>query len=450
MNSKATMCILFQDETVETVFIDRTLLGAQIRFMQRLPRDEHVFEEIGRLMRSPEKMPARVLLCPPRELTLQRTLRYPVVADADLEGMVRFEASRHVPLPEAERSLGWAAVPSVDQKQTILNLVAARSSDIQTLVAAFEEAGVPIDEAVPFSSALFPILGSRPTLLVVSDVRHVELCLYGEGQLQDSQSINAEAPGFAAEQVISAARRMTAGHRSWLGMEGVARIRTCGPAPLDGSFGADLGAAFGLSVLPLEPPEETGDLESPLADVLLAGTARLPAGISLLEQSGRKVPMSKRTMLIGGLCILLVAELAAWAGLKTAAPAMQRKEIARELAAARRRAAPVQRMADRNREMHRQLYRLDEICRSHISSMQVLKSLSDLLPEDTYLYLINYRNGSISLKGLSKEPDRIPDLLMSSPLVEAISKSDIGKKEGDYHAIAINLTLRTPDEETER
>lgn len=446
MTHKSTLCILFRDETVDVVYVDRSVLGAQVKFMQQLPRDEAVFDAVAGLMQSVEKMPARVLLCVPREQVMQRTLRYPSMAPGDIASMIQFEATRHVPLAEGDRTLGWSAVDAPEKKQVVLNLVAARHSDIQLLVDRFEQAGVPIDEALPFSSALISVLGDKPTLLVVSDVRKVELCLYGEGQLQDSQVLTKDAPGFSPERVVTAARQMAAKNKDWLGMEGVSRILLTGSVPLD----ADLGTAFGLHVQSLDVPEAFVSVEEPLTDVLLAASAELPADLNLIEHSGRKVPISKRTILVASLCAVLAIELVAWMGFKTAAPALQRKQVAEEIGKVKRRAAPIQRMKDKNREMRRQLYRLDEICNRHMSAMDVLARLSDTLPEDTYLQLANYKSGeSLQIRGLSKEPERLPGLLLDSPMVEAISKSDIGKKEGEYHSFVITVTLRTSDENTD-
>jgi hypothetical protein len=449
MNNKSNMCILFRDETVDVVFVDRTVLGAQVKFMKRLPRDEQVFDAVAELMGAVEKTPQRVLLCVPREMVMQRTLRYPSMAPADISNMIQFEATRHVPLSEQDRTLGWASVASPDEKQVVLNLLAAREADIHTLIASFDAAGVPVDEAVPFSSAIFPIFGNKPTLLVVSDARNVELCLYGEGQLQDSQVIAHDSPGFSPERVVTAARQMTAKHKDWLGLEGIGQVFLTGSAGLSEEFEGRLGGAFGLHVQPLEVPDGFSGLEEPLADVLLAASAELPLELNLVEHTGRKVPISKRTILVGALCALLAVELIAWFSFKTGAPLLQRKQVAEEISKVRRRAAPIQRMKDKNREMRKQLYRLDEICSRHVSAMQLWGGLSELLPEDTYLQMGYYKDTLLHIRGQSMEPDRLPELLLASPYVEAISKSDIGKKEGDYHSFSISVTMRTPDEETD-
>jgi len=446
MVKKANMCILFRDEAVDVVFIDYTVLGAKIKFMERLPRNEAVFEAIAERMQSVEKTPSRVTLCVPRADVMQRTLRYPAMVQNDLANMIEFEATRHVPLPENDCVLAWSAIPRADDTQLVLNLVAARKSEVRALAGCFEEVGVPIDEMVPLSSAIVPALAATPTLLVVSDVQNVELCLYGEGQLQDSQLMGRDAPGFSPERVLTAARQMVAKHKEWLGDESIGRIWLTGGTELSESFEADLGTAFGLRVHPLEAPEGFGT-EEPLADVLLAATAELPLHLNLLENRDRKVPISKRTRIISGLCALLAIELIAGLAFKTGAPALQRKQVAEELAKVRRRVAPIQRMKDKNREMKRQLYRLDDIFQQYVSVMAVLQAASDTLPDDTYLRSLTYKRGEgIRIRGSSKEPDRLPGLLMAIPMVDTISTSDIDKKVGDYHEFSLSVTLRNPDE----
>lgn len=444
MTNKAALCILYRDEAVEVVFLDRTVLGVRIKFIERLPRNDEVFAAVAGLMQGAGKVPSRVVLCIPRAMAMQRTLRYPALVQADLANMVQYEATRHVPLPEGDRALAWSSVPSSDGKQVVLNLLAVRQSELRALVERFEAAGVPIDEAVPFSSSIVSLVGATPTLLAISDDRHLELALYGEGQLQDSQTLPRNAPGFSPERVATAARQMAAKHKEWLGDEGIGRIFTAGPQPLE----ADLASAFGLHVRPLEFPEGVDAVEGASADAVCAALAQLPPQMNLLEARGRKVPVSRRTLAMVSLCALLAIELVAWFAVKTAAPSIQRRQVAEELAKVRRRAAPVQRMQEKNREMRSQLYRLEELCGRHVGTMEILRQLSEALPDDTYLRSVGIDDGQgIRLRGLSKAPERLPELLMAHPMVEAISTAEIEKKVDDYHEFSLTVTLKESDED---
>lgn len=444
MFKKANMCILLWDETADIVFIDRSVLGTQIKFMERLPRDESLFDTIVERMTESEKTPARVMLCIPRTAAIQRTLSYPVAVAADIGSMIQFEATRHIPLPEEDRMLAWASAESPDEKQIVLNLVATRKAEVRALIDDFEEAGIPVDEAVPFSSLVGPMLGDVPTLLVLADSQHFELSLYGQGMLQDSQVISKKAPGFSDSRVSMAARQMVAKHKAWLGDEGIGRILIGGPELLPRDLKEDLATAFGLHVHSLEAPEETANAvaEEMLIDALLAASIESPPTLNLLEDRQRKVPIRKRTLVIAGLCLLLVVELLVVIGLKTSAPALQRRKIAWEIKEMREQTASAQEMKNKNRIFRKQLQQLEQVCGSRASSMEIMQRVSDALPEDSYLRQCSCDNEKITLRGNSKEPDKLPELVMELPFVDTISTSEVGRKSGDYYEFTLEARLR--------
>ncbi|MDF7800326.1 PilN domain-containing protein [Pontiellaceae bacterium B1224] len=446
MSAKTTMCILFGDKTVDAVFVDRSMLGTQIKFMERLPRDEDVFSAVAALMKAETKTPARVMLCIPRGSAIQRTLSYPMAAKGELDNMIRFEATRHIPLPEDNRLLGWSTADTPDEKQVLLNLVAASRTDVRGLIDQFEQAGVPVDEAVPFSSAIAPTLSDVPTLLVLADEEHIELCLYGRGILQDSQLISSTAPNFCMERVVIATRQMVAKHKSWLGDEGISRIFTGGAGQLIDGLAAELGTVFGLHVHALELSETLNTLPSeeqePLVEVLLAASIDLDPTLNLIEDKKRKVPISRRTLIISGLCILLSIELLAIYGYNIGSPWLQRKKIAREIAKMQQVTADIQDMRNENRIYRKQLIQLEKVSESQISIMEILKAVSDVLPEDSYLNGFSCDGAQLTLKGNSKEPGQLPQLVLELPFVDILNASDIGRKEGDYYEFELSVSLR--------
>jgi Tfp pilus assembly protein PilN len=440
------MCILFGDKTVDAAFVDHSMLGTQIKFMERMPRDEQIFSAVAERMKSEPKMPARVMLCIPRSSAIQRTLSYPIAAKGELENMIRFEATRHIPLPEDNRLLGWSTADTPDEKQVLLNLIAASQSEVRELINQFEQAGVPVDEAVPFSSAVSPVLADAPTLLLLVDDGHLELCLYGQGILQDSQLISCTAAGFSSERVLISTRQMVAKHKSWLGDEGISRIYTGGAGQMIEGLAGELEAVFGLHVHPLEL---SGTMDSvlteeqePFIEVVMAASIDLDPTLNLIEDKKRKVPISRRTLIISGLCILLTIEILTFYGFKNGAPWLQRQKVALELREMQRATADIQEMRNQNRTYRKQLVQLEQVCESRSSIMDMLKAISDALPEDSYLNGFSFDGGQLTLKGNSKEPGQLPELVLALPFVNALSKSDIGRKEGDYYEFELSVSLR--------
>jgi len=453
MSKKSRMCIIMWDGVIDTVFIENTMLGSDMKMMLRLPRDEEAFAKIGDALHETERTPARVTLCLPRNSAMLRTLRYPIMVRDEIGNMIQFEAIRHIPLPEEDRALAYAAVPASDEKQLVVNLLAARQSEIRKLIDAFAEADVPIDEVAVFSSLIAPAVANAPTLLVIADEKNIELCLYGEGIQQDNRLLSRSAPGFSEDHIITAARQMAAQNRRWLGDEGVGCILLAGPTETSETFRENIGMAFGLHARPLEAPAdlaalcaETGD--EPLCEALLAISTETVPTINLIEDQNRKVPISTRTIITTTLCALLAIELVAAFVIKTYAPVWERKEVAKKIAIMKKKVEPVQQMKEENRVLREELARLEEMCKTHVSAMEVLRVLTETLPDDTYLRFVSYRRAySLHIRGFSKDPNKLPVLLQNMPYVKGIDRSDIGKKRDDYHEIDFQMALRSPDDE---
>ena len=104
--------------------------------------------------------------------------------------------------------------------------------------------------------------------------------------------------------------------------------------------------------------------------------------------------------------------------------------------------ADIQEMRDKNRIFRKQLYQLEQVCGDRASSMEILKAVSDTLPEDTYLRQMSCSHEEIKLRGYSKEPDKLPELVMSMPFVDTISTSEIGSERDGYYDFNLSASLR--------
>lgn len=449
MTGRSNLVLVFRDRTVDAVWTEQSLLGPSVRLMERFARDDKMPAALEAQIRAADKIPSRVLVCLPREMVMQRTLVYPASVQNDLAQMIQFEAVRHVPLPEAERRIAYASAPLPGGKQIGVNLLAARGAEISALLEPLTAAGIPVDEVTSLSSLLVPADSSVPLLLVLADEIRIELALFADGLLQDSMLIDRQAAGFSKETLADAVRRLTVRHREQLGAEGIGKILCAGPAPLPEEFTHGLEAAFGLHVHPLEVPEELKAVQASFADkpvlteALCVSVAEPPVSLSLIDRPGRKIMLSRRTVIIAGLCALLAVELLAGGLVRIFSPAVALRTAERDAAELKRKAAPVQTVKNQNRELRSELDQLNELGRTRVSIMGMMKTVSDTLPEDTYLLAFEYAKGDkITVRGRSKTPDRLPQLIQSLPFVESIEESDTGEKENEYYGFRISAALK--------
>lgn len=453
MAGKSNLVLIFRDRTVDAVWTEQSLLGPAIRLMERVPRDAQMPEFLAAKIRAADKTPARILVCLPRSMVMQRTLAYPVAVQNDLSQMLQFEAARHVPLPEADRRIAFASAPLPGGKQIGVNLLAARNSEISALIAPLVAAGIPVDEVSSLSSLLVPSADGVPVLMILTDDAHIELALFANGLLQDSLLVSRHADGFGKETLVDAARRMIVRHHETLGSEGIGRIICAGESELPEDFRNSLEVFFGVHLHALEVPEILQAVVSSsaapvLTEALCASVAEPPASLNLIDRSGRKVPLSRRTLMVAGLCALLAAELIAGGLIRTFSPAMALKAAEHDTVELKRRAAPIQVVKNQNRELRSELEQLTTLGKTRVSIMGMMKTLSDTLPEDTYLTSIAYSRGDdIKLKGRSKVPDQLPQLIQSIPFVKTIEESDTGEKTDEYYGFTISAALRSARDE---
>jgi Tfp pilus assembly protein PilN len=181
-----------------------------------------------------------------------------------------------------------------------------------------------------------------------------------------------------------------------------------------------------------------------LAEALCAAVAAPPPTLNLIERPRRTVSLSRRTLIIAGLCILLTVELLAGWLIRTVSPAIALKAVKHETVDLKRSAAPIQVVKNQNRDLRGEIEQLDALGKTRVSVMSMLKVLSDTLPEDTYLQGITYSRGdNIQIKGRSKTPDRIPQLVQGIPFIKTIEESDIGKKDDQYFRFSLSAALRS-------
>lgn len=445
----SSLTLLMWDDAVDVVMMEQSILGPAVRLMERLPRDEKRFETVAARVAELGKTPSRVVIAMPRSRTVMRTLRYPAVVQNDLEQMVPFEATRHLPIPEAERGLGYAAVPVDDGKKLDVHLLAARKEDLRGVLDSMESVGLPVDVVLTFSSLIAAEAGAVPTVLIISDAQRVELSLVCNGLVCDSMLLPRDGSGSLADPV----QRMISSNNERLGAAGAARLIFAGPVPLEGELKEDLGTALGLTAESLAVPEGVSAAldefdGEPMVESLCAASAFPAATLNLTESTRRTVPISRRTKWLAGLAALLLIEVVAGWILWTTAPARAISGIEKDLSAMRRKSAAAQKLKDQNRMMRNDLTQLHELVNTRVSVMELLKTLSDTFPEDTYLTALSYeRGGRMRVKGRSKEPDTLHELLLGVPFISTIEASDINEKRGEYHSFTMTVSLKGSDDE---
>lgn len=441
MIRKFNLALFMWDDVLDAVLVERSVLGPEIRLSERRPRSDKAWTELCEKIAALEINDPFVTVSIPRQTVLLRTLGYPAAVKDNLTTMLPLEANRHLPLPEEDRTLAWATAEAGADLQ--LQMIAAKQSVLTETLAPLLEAGLHVDYALPASAFISRATNQKKTLVLIHDTQHTEVCLCADGLIRESVLLQSPA----AEQIMENAQRLLARHHGWLGDEGVEQIISAGPVPISEELQNQLSVAFGLSALPLNHPDGIKAAE-PL-EALLAALDERPESLNLTQARSRKFSMSRRAGILTALAALLLTQLIAWPILYAQAPRASESRLTREIRRLKKQSASLQQMKTEIRQMRDELGNLEKLSQDQLSMMQVLQTVSETLPEDSYLTRIQFsKTGDLKLSGLSKNAGSLSGILLKLPFVEDIVKSENKERSNsEYSDFTINFTVKDMNDE---
>lgn len=436
MIRKFNLALFIWDDVLDAVLVERTVLGPEIRLSERMPRAENTIVKLTEKLEALHISDLFVSVSLPRDATLLRTVSYPAVVADNLETMLPLELNRHLPLPENERALAWST--AIIGADLLLQMIAMKTSELTAHLAPFTERGLQIDYALPACAFISHWINPGPTLLIINETNHTELCLCGDGLVRDSALLTHTSD----DAVLETAQRLMAAHRKWLGAEGVERIISAGPTPLSEKIKNELSVAFGLTAHPLNLPAEMAS--ECQQEALLTALNEFPESLNLTKARTRKFTMSRRALTISALATLILVQLIAWPILYAQAPKRTEAKLNQQIQRLKKDAAPLNTVKTEVRQMRAELDILERLSKDQLSMMQVLKMVSDTLPEDAYLERIQFeKTGQLALSGRSKNPSTLSGLLLGLPFVKDIVSSNTKERtSSEYTDFTITFTLK--------
>lgn len=447
MIHKFNLAIFMWDEVLDAVLVEQSVLGPEIRLAERVPQTDTALAELSSKIAEFKTQDLGVSVAIPRRDVLLRTLPYPAVVQENLETMLPLEINRHLPLPEEDRAFGWTSL--VDGEELFLQLVAMKNSALANRLAPFVAQEVPVDYALPCSLFLCGLMEKAPSLLLITDAQHTEICLCGGGLIRESLRITETESGA----VVDAAQRLISRHQAWLGDGGVERIVGAGPVAFSESLKNELSVALGVAVQSLSAGKEVSgesDFELIPSEALVSALNPPPVTLNLTEARPHKFKMSRRAITMTALVLLLLTELIAWPILYANGPKATGKKLSQEIRALKKETAAVQEMKTEIRQMRTELSNLENLSQDQLSMMQVMKLITDVLPADAYLTTLQFeKSQQLKLQGYSETPSAIPSTLLELPFVKDIIKSDTNARAGsEYVQFIISFTLKEMTDES--
>lgn len=184
-----------------------------------------------------------VIACLPRHLVTARFARLPHAAPEQLRGMIEFEAQQHILFPLEEVILDYKLLdetrvvltPGTEDLQPVL-LAAARKPLVAEVMAAFDKAGVTLEQLSVSSLALSENISDslEPTALISVNFGSVDVVVVGSGELLFSRSSTVDVNGVArevgAQRLSEEITRSFTAYQNEFRQKSLSRVLICGAA----------------------------------------------------------------------------------------------------------------------------------------------------------------------------------------------------------------------------
>lgn len=398
---------------------------------------------------------AEVVLGVPGAEFLMRRFETPPVKPGSLPELVGFEIERHLPGKREEFLCGWRVEGRSGGGGHRVLVGAVRTAALEKAAGLLGRANFPATSVQPEPLALAAVLarahrGVGETLLLELGAGAVGAHLLREGTVVFSRTLphpdtrwrdsfgggGAESEG-AAELRRGAALALAEFLLERLGrplfresLPGgkIPEICLTGAGANRGPLVERLREGLGVPVRVFTPwpmvrwagpPQDLAPFRLPLALALLAG-AGSAAGLELAEERQAALHRAPRLRLTAALAALLAAVLAAHLG---GWALRQQRQLARldgEIRALKVKMTEVDAVNRRVQEQRTRLRALRSTVDGRPRQAEILRELTALIPNDSYLSECSFREGGVEITGLSPAASKLLPTLEESPLFAGV------------------------------
>jgi general secretion pathway protein L len=443
---------VYLDETALTLaHVDKGLKGLQVKHILKLPREGG--EDLGQRVKDTvsqwglEACP--VSLAVSRDLGFLRPAALPRAAAENLAQVVAYELDRFLPLPAERLYYDFQVLGSTEAEIRIM-LMALPREPVDGCLALLSQAGlrltsVELDTAA-VANSFAQLTGKLPSswLLVHLEEGAYELALI-QGQVINGYRQGRSPSGADLNRVLAAeiGRFVSMGHNLktlCLYGEGLPGFQVTALSETH-----NLNPVYPSHLAIQNLPQET-ELDGALAAV---GAALRSLG--KVSQAGNLLPVSERAAVHLGrfsfnnlMLLVFLALCLLWAGSALIHKRVELYQVNRQLAAVEPEARQVERQLEESRALAKQLENFRKIG-STPDKLKILKDLTELIPDNTWLFNLRLSRQNLDISGMSKSASDLIPLLeksgwltkteFASPIVTDANKQEHFKIKSDFKGL---------------
>jgi len=415
--------------------LEKGLTRSRLAYLTRLDYTPGHLEDVAPGLRSlnaalgNRQLP--VFLAVSRELGFWRQVTLPQAVRENLRQVIAYELDRFLPLPAADVYYDYQVIGETADNLN-LALMAIPRQPVDECLALLREIGFPVagvEMETTAAANAFALLTEKlpsPWLLVHAGDGNLEVAAVRERTID----VHSQTAASGLQELP----RLLTGELARLREQGVEPEALCLYGPRQGSReSAALAEAAGLPTftparLHLEgwPAEADPETALPALGAALRGVGRVPLPANLLPPESRDRARSGSLLMNKFFLMALVGLLCLWVGSLLIHKRVALYQVNRELASLSGEARQLEKRLQEGKTLTDQLAAFRQKLGQYPDKLRVLRELTRLIPEHTYIFHLRISQQQLEMSGMSKSAaDLIPLLERSGWLTKAEFASPI-------------------------
>lgn len=381
----------------------------------------------------------------PREKVILRSIQMPLAVKENLRTTLSYEIQKYVPLAVNEIYFDYLIYDQDRSNNTLgLILFVVKKSDLDPYVALSDLTGCALSGVQIWPTAISAVLTAHPPEdvdgrigVVRMNGRTSDVSIYRDSILERNRFLSAQTEKASlADETAKLIEMFDRDLTLETATDAVSWYYVEEGATSDRSN--DIGIPkWDIRAMALRDKQLLGAY-----GLALQGARNEAVGINFLPVEKRKKPNRIGYYILFALTVLTIAAGVSWGASVFIRHRMEVNSLDAQLLQLKSRIAEIENLANEAADMKKQIRTIDMLTRRQVSALQVLETLSVLIPADTWIQELRMKPDGLQLIGISDTASDLLAILEDSPLFkDAVFISTITKDKDGKERFRIGLSF---------
>ncbi len=435
---QTSLGIDFQDTSVSVALLKTSINDVKLASSGTFPlsgeiaateKFDQAVDFIGAFLKKARISPACVFLSLPRNVVIIRYVDLPVALKENLQGSLRYEMEKFIPLPETEIFYDYQIISEEKEtgklrillaiiKRTTLDPYLALLSRLNLRISGIEFCSTAISN---YFSNQQKAGNANGMAVVLAGDGFVQLDFLKSGFLQYSRWLNnGQNEPDLTERLAQEIRKLAGEHHG----ENGSRLETIflGDASQEklSEYLKEMDE-IDLHMVDLSRNQIPSPHLIPAYGLALKGIRNVPTDINLMPAALRKKPNKAGQYVMLTLSMLLILSAMAWGGGNIFSKKVYLGKLNEKISHLENQVEAIEKSRKNIEKVENQIDYLNALYSKSVSALDILKDLSERIPKTAWLKKFNFSEKGVTIDGWAESSSELIPALESSPLFKDVS-----------------------------